>query len=151
MEKTRFVVEEETFNHAVDIQIRFNDIDGLNHVNNAVQLFYFDYGRMNYFSKVLGDTINWEDPGMVVASVKNDYIRPIYINEKIEVCSKVVEIGTKSMKMLQYIREKNSGEVKTVSLSVMVGFNRKQDASMPISDEWRQKLSAFESGRIKIK
>lgn len=141
-------ISEVPFTHTVEIQIRFNDIDGLNHVNNAVQLFYFDFGRMNYFSEILGDRINWEDPGMVVASVKNDYIRPIYINEKIEVCSKVTQIGTKSMQMLQCIREKNTGEIKTVSHSVMVGFNRKEDASMAIKDFWREKISEFEKGDL---
>lgn len=148
MEKSTFSLPDINFTHAVDIQIRFNDIDGLNHVNNAVQLFYFDFGRMNYFSEILGDRINWEDPGMVVASVKNDYIRPIYINEKIEVCSKVTNIGNKSMHMLQCIREKVTGEIKTVSHSVMVGFNRKEDASMAIKDFWREKILAFEKGDV---
>ena len=32
------------------IQLRFNDIDQMGHVNNAVIMEFFDYGKMKYFA-----------------------------------------------------------------------------------------------------
>ncbi len=41
------------FNHRLELQIRFNDIDMFGHLNNSVYLQFFDLGKMNYFNTVL--------------------------------------------------------------------------------------------------
>ena len=51
------------------IQIRFNDIDGMGHVNNAIYHEYFDTARLEYFHRVLGDVVNRHESGLIIASV----------------------------------------------------------------------------------
>jgi acyl-CoA thioester hydrolase len=46
------------FFHITPIQIRFNDIDKLNHVTNSVYQQYFDLGKMDYFNDVLQEQMN---------------------------------------------------------------------------------------------
>ena len=36
--------------HRTDIQIRFNDVDQMGHVNNAVIMEYLDLGKDAFFS-----------------------------------------------------------------------------------------------------
>ena len=43
----------EDFKHVTPIQIRFVDIDRLDHVNNACYLNFFELGRVKYFNLVL--------------------------------------------------------------------------------------------------
>ncbi|MCF0212479.1 MAG: acyl-CoA thioesterase, partial [Bacteroidales bacterium] len=35
--------------HSIPIQIRFNDIDQMGHVNNTIIMEYFDLGKSRYF------------------------------------------------------------------------------------------------------
>ena len=41
-----------------DIQIRFADADSLGHINNVNLQHYFDVGKMEFYEKVLGKTID---------------------------------------------------------------------------------------------
>ena len=45
MDHTLLDINQIEFNHQQEIQIRFNDVDVIGHVNNAVQLSYFDIDR----------------------------------------------------------------------------------------------------------
>jgi len=55
------------FNHYTPIQIRFADLDALNHVNNANYMTYMETARMAYCEDVLSDDLDWttvgDDPG----------------------------------------------------------------------------------------
>ena len=51
MDHTLLDINQIEFNHQQAIQIRFNDVDVIGHVNNAVQLSYFDLGKVKYFFK----------------------------------------------------------------------------------------------------
>ena len=62
------------YHHKTSIQIRFNDIDIAGHVNNAVHLYYYDYGRMQYFNQIFNNTINWQEEGLVLANIDINYI-----------------------------------------------------------------------------
>ncbi|MDE6316995.1 MAG: hypothetical protein K2L73_01180, partial [Muribaculaceae bacterium] len=39
------------FNHVIDLQVRFNDIDILGHINNSSYLSFFDLAKADYFTK----------------------------------------------------------------------------------------------------
>lgn len=36
------------FKHRYPVQVRMTDLDPVGHVNNGVQLSYYDMGRLNY-------------------------------------------------------------------------------------------------------
>ncbi len=133
-----------TFPHKDAVQVRFNDIDGLGHVNNAVQNEYFDLGRMKYLEHLLGSPINWKDFAMVIASVHTDFAAPIYLHEKIEVSTKVYKLGEKSLKMAQIITNTCTGEIKSTCKSVMVAIDFTSGKSMELSEKIRNAVENFE-------
>jgi len=132
------------YKHQTPIQIRFNDIDIAGHVNNAVHLYYYDYGRMMYFNKIFTDKIKWDEIGFVLANININYENPIFLNEKIFVNTKIIEIGNKSLKMIQQIiNDKN--QVKSNNTSIMVGYNYKEKKSLIINDDLRRMINQFEN------
>lgn len=137
--------EEIEFNHFDSIQIRFNDIDGLGHVNNAVQAEYFDFGRMRYFERLSGSPINWKKFAMVIASVYTDYSTPIFLKEDIVVKTKVYKIGEKSLKMVQIIADADTGEIKSTCKSVMVAIDFKSGKSVELTDPIKEMVGNFEN------
>jgi acyl-CoA thioester hydrolase len=132
------------FRHIIPVQIRFNDVDMLGHVNNAVHQYYFDFARMQYFEQVLGKDINWKKSSLVIASVKVDYFSPIPLDDKIEVESRIEMIGNKSITMKQKIISRKTGEIRSSSWSVLVAFDIILHHTIPVSEEWKNRIVRYE-------
>ena len=133
------------FNHFTPVQIRFNDIDIMGHVNNAVQQHYFDYARLKYFEEVLKTVIDWKDKSLVIASINIDFENPVFLNENIVVLTRTDKIGNKSLQMTQKIVTADFRETKTSGISVMVGFSKAENASIVIPEEWKKRIRKYES------
>ena len=108
-----------TFHHSVNIQIRFADLDALNHVNNGFQCHYFDVGRGNYFSKAVNGKIDLSQIDLVLVHTEFDFLAPVEGCDEIAVQTKTISFGEKSVKMFQRIIDVNSGKVKTTCYSVL--------------------------------
>lgn len=132
------------FHHKVEIQIRFNDIDMLGHVNNAKLQEYFDLGRMGYLQRIFGPNMFVEEDAIVIASIKSDFLSPVFLSDRIVVETAIYHLGNKSLKMLQQLREVDSGLVKTSCESVMVAINKGSGQSVLIPDAWKVAIRAFE-------
>lgn len=133
------------FNHHTSVQIRFNDLDIMGHVNNSVHQHFFDYGRMKYFEHVLGEDINWDKNSLLLAHIEIDYFKPVFLSDTIEIHTKILSIGTKSVRMLQYCINKETGEEKSMNDAVLVGFSKQLNESIEIPEKWRAKISKFEN------
>jgi acyl-CoA thioester hydrolase len=140
--------KQHSYFHSTPIQIRVNDIDPLNHVNNSVYQQYFDLGKIAYFDRVLGEHLNLEAEGLVLASITIEYLKPITLYDSIEVLTRIYEMGTKSLKMGQEIVNRASKEVYTTSKSVLVCFSNAIGQSIPIPLDWRERISSFEKDLI---
>lgn len=136
------------FKHSTPIQIRFNDVDVLGHVNNTVYFTFYDTGKAYYFEAVQGKKVEWKSVETVIANVNCAYIAPIYFGEEIEVLTKCISIHDKSFKLLQAIREKRSGQIKSVCETVMVSYDPASGQSRPLPDFWRTQLNKFEGHNL---
>lgn len=130
--------------HNTEVQIRFNDIDGLGHVNNSVYAQYFDMGRQNYFETLKEGPIEWKDAGLIIASTHTDFLFPIFLKDQIKVGTQIINIGNKSLQMEQIIFDAFTLQVKATCQSVMVGFDPSTNESMVIPDFWRNRISDYE-------
>lgn len=130
--------------HIIEIQIRFNDIDGLGHVNNSVYAQYFDMGRQNYFETLNEGPINWKKAGLIIASTHTDFLFPIFLKDRIKVGTRILKIGNKSLKMEQIIFDEITHQTKATCQSVMVGFDPITNESMVIPDFWRNTIYDYE-------
>ena len=138
------IVVRHPFRHSLPLQIRFNDIDTLGHVNNSVYFPFFDLGKANYFNAVRGEVIDWKRADIVVANINCDFVAPVYFHENIEVRTQVERVGGKSFRMIQAIVNTDTEEVKCLCATIMVGFDVAHGCAVPIADEWKVALNAFE-------
>ena len=136
--------EKYNFNHQMLVQIRFSDIDVLGHVNNAVYMNYFDMAKTKYFQAV-HNAKDWSRLDVVVANVNVDFLSPVFFNEDIIVKTKITRLGNKSFDMIQQIELADSGEVRTISRSVMVGFDTSTNLSKPLTECWKEQVREFEA------
>ena len=136
------------FHHVMPMQIRFNDLDMLGHVNNAIYFQYFDLGKMGYLKAVRGAQIDWKTVDIVVANISCDFLAPVFYNEELEVRTQVDRILKKSFPMLQQVVNSVTGEVKCACTTIMVNFDIKLGKSKPLSDYWIDALTKFEGHNL---
>lgn len=136
--------ENDTYKFRLPIQIRFSDLDALNHVNNSYQAQYYDLGRINYFEKVNGGSFGWNEVLVVIVNTENNFFKPILQGEEIYVDTKLVCFGNKSMTMHQRLVTSN-GEIKGTCRTILAGFNQKTQTSAEISQEFKDKFLKFEA------
>jgi len=136
--------ETSKYRHTTPVQIRFNDIDILGHVNNAVYQHYYDYARVQYFKKILGDDVDWKKNSLIVASIKIDYFLPISLNDEIELESRIELLGNKSIEMKQKLIKSKSREIVSSNRAVLVAYNSELSHTIEIPAEWKNKFVKFE-------
>lgn len=133
------------FRHRADIQLRFNDVDVLGHVNNTVYFSFYDTGKALYFTAVKGRQISWREVDRVIANIDCAFRAPIVYGEQIEVLTRCSHIGTKSFTLQQVLREKQTGEIKSFSTTVMVAYDPKKACSCEISPQTRAEIETYEN------
>lgn len=137
----------ETYRHKTPIQIRFNDLDAYNHVNNNVYASYYDLGKESYFADVLKCDFRLQNVVFIVAHIAVDFIEPIHYGDEIVVETRVSHIGTKSFTLTQQARNMKTDRVVCKGETVMVCIRLKTGETTEMPQEYREAFENFEAGR----
>jgi acyl-CoA thioester hydrolase len=123
-------------------EVEFRDVDTAEHVNNAVYLTYLETARIGYLREALGDGFLYQ-LSLILAHVTVDFRSPARFPETLEIGSRVPRVGTKSFAMDHEVRGAD-GRLVVEASSVLVAYDYEADASMPVPEEWRRRLDAYE-------
>lgn len=126
--------------HRTDIQIRFNDVDQMGHVNNAVIMEYLDLGKDAFFS-AHGLPPTKGDFTVIVVHYEVDFRAQIHYHDRIHVETSIERFGTKSLTVLQRVINSESGAVCVECRTVMSGYRRSTASSAVIPDEVKRWLT----------
>jgi len=137
-------MNELTFFHETPLQIRFNDVDVMGHVNNSVYQNYFDIARLRYFEDIFGYRMNWYDIALVLVHIEIDFLKSVEMYDQVKVLTKIYQLGNKSLSMEQRIVGKSPEDVRCVNWAVLSAFNYNEGKATPLLDEWREKIKKFE-------
>jgi len=128
----------EGFPVVVPIQVRFRDLDALGHVNNAVYLTYLEVARAAYFSRLEPD---WVGKGhFILARAEVDFLRPILLQDPVEVGVQVVRLGRSSFDMEYLVLA--AGEEAARGKTVQVWLEGGRPAPLP--QEVRARIAELE-------
>ena len=94
--------------------------------------------------KVLQDQVDWTTIALVLVHIDLDFLAPVEFHDQLVCESKIVEIGHKSLKMRQQLRDTRTNTVKTTCFSVLAGFDRQTHQSIPIREEYKERIREFE-------
>ena len=123
------------------IQIRFNDIDLLGHVNNVMYGHYFDMARYDFMMQKLGGIVDLRSSRFIFIMVHTEYdfLQPSFMQEKLHVKTSLLHIGDKSIRLKQQVTD-DTGVVRVNCISVMSTYDKETCKSFEITPEWRQAL-----------
>lgn len=123
------------------VQKRFSDVDSFMHVNNIWQQSYFDMGKTEFYTKVLGITGVFDKLRIITASTHTDYLGQVRLTDDIVVTTDVSRLGNKSMTLHQRIML--GDKCLTESSSVMVAFDFETQQTVAMPQEWRDRLTPY--------
>jgi acyl-CoA thioester hydrolase len=128
------------------IEVRYGDLDPQGHVNNAKHLTYFEQARINYWIELgfFTKDQSFMEIGVIVADVHLTYIEPIYFGQNIKVGVRVAKLGNKSMTWEQNIVDAKTGKELAKGELVIVAYDYKEEKTIPVPQDWREKISTFE-------
>jgi len=132
------------FKHSIPVQLRFNDADSLGHINNSVYFSFYDLGKSEYFKSVKNYNTELQESSIVIAHVEVDFFVPVFLSDEIEVQTATLEIGNKSLTLIQRIFEPKTDTVKCICKTILVSVDFKTQKSVPISDDWRKAILEYE-------
>ena len=136
------------FPYYQEIEVRYADLDTLQHVNNVTIMQYVENARIGYYQAAgIWDGKIRQGFGMVVASVKIDFVSSILFRDPVRVGVKTGRIGGKSINFRFQVENSQSGQVFARGEVVMVSFSQEEQKSVPVSQEWREKLASFDNNQ----
>jgi acyl-CoA thioester hydrolase len=123
--------------HGKEIEIRWRDLDGLRHVNNAVYSTYLEMGRDAFFERVLPGSAPWD---YVLVRLAVDFRRGRTLeDERVLVSCAVRRIGRSSITLREEIRT-HLGELAAESEAVIVARDPDTGRPRPLTDAERTAL-----------
>jgi len=135
------------YKHKVQIPIRYSDIDMLQHVNNAKYLNFLEEARVDYAKDIFGWDGQAHTLGIILASVKINFLQPVFLFEELWIYTKCVKIGTKSFD-LEYVfwRESPNPAPCATAATTLVCYDLQKQKSIEVPEEMRLKIMEFEPG-----
>jgi acyl-CoA thioester hydrolase len=132
------------------VEVRYGDLDPQGHVNNAKHLTYFEQARVAY---MIGLGLFTRDQsfmkiGVIVADVHITYLAPVYFGQNVKVGVRTARIGNKSMTWEQNVMDADSGRELSKGELVIVTYDYGTGNTISVPQEWREKISEFESLKV---
>jgi acyl-CoA thioester hydrolase len=122
---------------------RFRDTDAMGHINNAVYVTYIEVARQGYW-RAFSREQDYRRVPFILAHVSIDFRSEALVSELLVLAIRCGSIGTKSFSFEYQIREASSGRLVVEASSVQVCYDYEAKRSIPVPDELRQRLEAFE-------
>ena len=132
------------FKHRLPLQIRFNDVDPMGHINNAVSMEFFDLGKSSFFAAA-GIPVTPDECEFTVMIVHYDvdFKGQMHAHDKLEVCTRLEKFGTKSITLFQQIE--CNGMVAVECRTVLAGYDIKHGVSAALPEEFKEKILRYEA------
>jgi acyl-CoA thioester hydrolase len=119
-------------------QVRFRDLDGFGHVNNAVFLTYMESARTAWALEH-GLMTGVDDLPLILARAEIDFRAPIELGDLVETTIWPGRIGTKSFELEHELRV--DGRLVAEGKCVLVAYDYEAEQSIPLPDEWHRVLA----------
>ena len=132
--------DNDSFQFKIAVQVRFRDLDAMNHVNNAVYMTYFEIARLAFWAEISG-VHDVRTRGLILAEQTCTYRSPARHNEMLDVWIKPVAMRRSSFVYRYRITEQQSGRLIATGRSVQVAYDYQAEKSIPLSPDQRAALA----------
>ena len=136
---------DEMFRFSTTLEVRWRDLDPMGHVNNAVYFTYLEQARVHYLHEL--DVVP-RDPagiGFILAEASCQFKSPLQLGERVTIHTRVSQLHNSSF-VFEYRGEGEDGRLIATARTVQVCYDYRAQRPIPIPDEWRESIVAYEPG-----
>lgn len=128
------------------VEVRYGDLDPQGHLNNAKFLTYFEQARIQYWIQMglFTKDQSFMEIGIIVADIHLTYLAPVYFGQNIKVGVRVAKLGNKSMTWAQNLVDTDTDKELARGELIIVAYDYKAGKTIPLPQEWRERIIAFE-------
>ena len=136
-------MDRDVYRFSTTIEVRWRDLDAMNHVNNAVYFSYLEQGRIHYLRELglISDVPS--DIRLILAEARCEFRSPLKLGERVTVRVRISELGRSSF-VFCYRMEGSDGRLVAEARSTQVRYDYVRGQSVSLSDEWRRVITAYE-------
>lgn len=127
----------ETF-FSLAIQPRFNETDGLGHINNTVLPVWFEAAREPVF-EIFNPSLDLSQWNLIVAGFTIAYTSPTHYGKPVSVKTWISRVGNSSFEVAQ--QSWQEGKMTAEAKTTLVHYDYGIDKSQPISVEIKSQLA----------
>jgi len=127
----------------IEIKVRFRDIDGMGHVNNAVYFTYFEEARKTFFQSISKGSGLSIFP-FILAHIGCDFLSPVKLDTRLSLEMWVKEFGNKSFGLgYSLVDMTDASIIYAKGESVQVCFDYGENKSIAVPDDLKQRLIEY--------
>ena len=134
------------FNFSYPIQMRWNDLDALGHVNNALYVSYFEIARGGFMQRAVPEW-DWTKHMFLIANVNVDFKKELLLKAiKPQMLVRTSKIGGKSF-VLEYAMTSQKGDetiLHATGSTTQIMFDTKARTTIEVPDWVRKSLESFD-------
>jgi len=124
----------------LSIQPRFNETDGLGHINNTVIPVWFEAAREPVFA-IFNPELDLKHWNLIVAGFSVAFSAPTYYGKSVDVVTQISRIGSSSFEVFQ--RAFQGGVQTAEAKTTLVHYDYAAEKSQPIPADIRSQLEAY--------
>jgi acyl-CoA thioester hydrolase len=133
----------EGYPFSLDIQVRWRDLDGFEHVNNAVFASWLEVARAELWHQRFGGRVVRDIP-FVIARLEIDFRRPVQLYDDVRIGLRPADVGATSF-AFEY-RIEAGGRLAANARTVQVCVRPETGRPVRVPEEIRQRLADLTAG-----
>ncbi|WP_369602314.1 thioesterase family protein [Hahella sp. SMD15-11] len=118
---------------AIEIPVRWGDMDAYGHVNNTVYFRYFEEARVRWLERN-GFRVDGKDQGPILLQTSCTFLRPVHYPETLWVTTWCKEIGRTSFVTGHEVRSHNGETLYSEGFCKLVWLDHARHRSIPLPD-----------------
>ena len=141
-----------SFRFSTGVRVRLPETDAFGVVYHGYYFTYFDVARMDYLRAIgLMDVVKSGRASNLIVHTAADFKAPGRFDEELTVRARISDIGTTSFTFEFQVERKAGGELVATGRSVHVSVDQKTLRPVPVPDELRAAVRAYEGPSLKEK
>ena len=144
------MADDAAFKFSTDVRVRLPETDAFGVVYHGYYFTYFDVARMDYLRAIgLMDVVKAGRASNLIVHTAADFKAPGRFDEELTVRTRIAEVGTTSFTFEFQVVRKSDGSRVASGCSVHVTVDQASLRPVPVPDELRRAVRAFEGPALK--
>ncbi|MCO6474148.1 MAG: acyl-CoA thioesterase [Melioribacteraceae bacterium] len=141
------IPDKSLFNHRIEQQVKFHEVDLLGVCNNAVYFNYFEDARLDYvtFLKEKYNLPMFEEENFFIMVHNHcDYFQSAHLNDKLIIRTRLSFVKKSSFGFEHIVELKDTGEIIAKGGGVVVHYHKTLKKAIPLPEEFYSAAKDFE-------